>query len=174
MSHLDKNVEILNDLLAIQHERVAAYQAFMKYPVSDESVYKLFKTIADRSRNLLFELRSHMSSSCSDPADRVEIRGEVCRSWPGIRFFKPDSTAADIFNCCEYNEWLTAMTYQHALEATQEKCPELQELLLKQFNRMKESFRMVHAEKERPAQPATSAEERVPFLFTRGEIFETA
>jgi hypothetical protein len=115
-----------------------------------------------------------MSSSCIDPADRVEIRGEVCRSWPGVRYFKPDSTTADIFSCCEYNEWLTTMTYQHALEATEKKCPELQSLLLHQFNHMKESYQMVHLEKERPAQPATSVEERVPFLFTRGEIFEGA
>ena len=173
MSHLDIKVEILNDLLAIQHERIAAYKAFMKYQVNDGSVYQLFRTIADKSRNLLFELRSHMSSSCIDPADRVEIRGEVCKSWPGIRYFTPDSTVASIFSCCEYNEWLTMMTYQHALEMSENKSPELRSLLSDHFTRMKESFEMVHAQKERPAEPAISIEERVPFLFTR-EIAEQA
>ena len=174
MSQPEKNAALLNDLLAIQHERIATYQTFMKYPLTDDSVYSLFRCMADRSRNLLFELRSNISSDCIDPADRVEKKGEIGKTWPGMKYFTPDSSVADIFSCCEYNEWITMMTYRHALEVNEDDCPELRSLIVNQFDRMKESYEIVHAQKEKPVKPAIRSEERVPFLFTRGEVFETA
>lgn len=171
MGHLEKNIEIIHDLLAIQHERIAVYQVFMKYPVNDEAVYKLFRLIADRSRDCLFELRSHITT-ISDPSGRMEIKGEIYSTWPGMKYFGPESSPVDILSCCEYNEQLTAEAYQKALACKEEICPELQELLDKQLQLIKRSFEFIQVQKEKPLEPAATMEERVPFLFSRGYAYE--
>lgn len=172
MSHLEKNVEIMHDLLAIQHERIAVYQVFMKYPVNDESLYNVFRMMTDRSRNCLFELRRHMTTIC-DPAGRLEVRGEIYSKWPGLRFFGPESSAAEIFSCCEYNEQLTAKAYQQALARKDELCDEVQELLSKQLELINKSSEYIQLQKEKPLQPAATMEERIPFLFSRGFAYES-
>jgi hypothetical protein len=171
MGHLEKNIEIMHDLLAIQHERIAVYQLFMKYPVNDETVYSVFKMMADRSRNCLFELRSHMTT-ISDPAGRMEVRGEIFSNWPGLKYFGPESSPVDIFSCCEYNEELTARAYQQALSRKDEIGDDLQDLLNKQLELINRSFEYIQLQKEKPLQPVATMEERIPFLFSRGFAYE--
>ncbi|HUR66258.1 MAG TPA: hypothetical protein VMZ03_07885 [Chitinophagaceae bacterium] len=172
MRLLEKNIEIMHDLLAIQHERIAVYQVFMKYPVNDAAVYKVFKLMADRSRHCLFELRSHITTIC-DPASRLEVKGEIYSSWPGMKYFGPDSSPADILSCCEHNEERTANAYQRALEMKEELCTELRDLLDGQLQLIQRSFEFIQLQKEKPLEPAATMEERIPFLFSRGYAYES-
>lgn len=115
MSRIAKSTEILHDLLVIQNDRTIVYERIAKFPDYEQGIYKLLKKIAVESRNSMHELRCHIDGTYGDPADKVEIRGEIYRNWPGTKYFLPDNTTNEIFVCFECNEKASATAYQKAL-----------------------------------------------------------
>lgn len=169
MNRLQKNIEIIHDLLQIQHERATTYDKLLQYGTYDGKVTHLLKRIARQSRNCILELRGHIfDTTGSDPADRVEIKGDLLREWHGMNLFHPDSSYHEIIMCCEVNEMRTTEVYQKALIIADDVCQELSSLIRGQLELVWRSFVFIQETRENPYIPDTlpvTAERKPPTFF---------
>ena len=171
MNRFDKNTEVLHDLLLIQGERKAVYEKIVKWPGIDESIRNQIKKIVSQCRNCILELRRHIDMTCSDPADRADIRGEIYREWPGIGDFTPDSRIPDIIDSLENKEKEVVSAYQKALQCEESLREEFRTLISDQLSLIHRSFGSIIERKEQPFEPATISEEEKPFVTFRNRVF---
>ena len=177
MNRLEKNFEILHDLLQIQQDRAATYEKLLLNGNFDEKINMLLKRLAVQSRNNMLELRSQISDNTgSDPADRVEIRGDILREWHGLSHFLPDSSYPEIVQCFEINEMRTHIAYQQALKKSEVLCEELRALLAQQMKTVQRSFLFIQQCRERPYMPESLPvkDERRPPAFLHERIHAEA
>ena len=167
MNRFPREMEIVHDLLVIQQERASAYQSIARYNDQDAFLCKFLRSIAVQSRNAFLELRRHIDMSYGDPADRVEIRGEIVKEWPGIKPLVPGSSFTELVETCEWNEIRAAMAYQKALTSGEQLSRELLGIIYEQLKSIRESFTFIHECKEKPTVPASAKEEYPPhFIYT--------
>lgn len=174
MNRLEKNFEIIHDLLHIQHERSTTYEKMLLYGNFDPKVNSLLKRLATQSRNCMLELRSHITDTTgSDPADRVEIRGDILQEWHGLAQFLPDSNFQDIIQSFEVNEMRTGDAYERAMQADVELCEEIKKLIRKQHQQIKRSFKYIQESREKPfvPEPLPTTEERKPPAFFHDRLY---
>lgn len=90
MNRLENNTWIILDLLQYQQDRAAAYEELLHYGNFDDEINRLLRRMATQCRNNILELRAHISNNTgSDPADHVEIRGEIQASSMNVDERKP-------------------------------------------------------------------------------------
>ncbi len=167
MNRFQNDIEIVHDLLLIQQDRVIAYETICRYNDQDEVICRFLRKIAVQCRNSFLELRRHIDLSYGDPADRVEIKGEIYRDWPGVKQFLPCSQCHEIIHACEWNEIRAAIAYQKALTSGENLSRELKQIIYNQLKEIRESFRFIHECKEKPTAPAIGREEAPPhFTFS--------
>ena len=170
MSRFERSVVIIHDLFLIPQERATTYEKLMRYPDQDVAICQFIRGIAVQSRNCMIELRRHIDMDCGDPADRVEVKGEIYQEWPGIKYFLPDSSPAEVFSYCESNENETVRAYQKAISSP-EICEEFRNLLRVQLKTIRNSFKLLNECKEKPMAPASAlVDERMPFAFSRSAV----
>ena len=174
MNRLEKNMEIVHDLLQIQHERAIMYEKLLHYGNHNDKICMLLKKLAIQSRNCMLELRSHISDTTgSDPADRVEIKGDILREWHGLHHFMPDSPYQDIILCFEINEMRTSLAYEKALLLSDHLCDELEKLIRYQHHVISHSYHFILESRERPYIPETthSRDERKPPAYFHDRLY---
>ncbi|MEO7922840.1 MAG: hypothetical protein ABIR30_04125 [Chitinophagaceae bacterium] len=167
MVRFEKSVEMLHDLMLIQQERALVYEKLIKYSGQETAVCNLLQKIAVQSRNCMIGLRRHIDLCCGDPADRVDVKGDIYRNWPGTKYLLPGSSLTEVYLNCEYNEKETILAYQRAINSG-EICESLREILHEQLRFMRQSFRELNECKEKPAAPlAEYPDERRALSFSR-------
>lgn len=174
MNRLEKNIAIIHDLLHIQHERAATYEKMLMNGNHDEKVNCLLKKLATQSRNCMLELRGHITDTTgSDPADRVEIRGEILKEWHGLNQVMPDSNFQEIISAFEVNELRTGKAYEKALEAGEALCNELKNLLSEQLKQIWHSYDHIQDSRYKPFVPESqqSSDERKPPAFFHDRLY---
>jgi hypothetical protein len=169
MNRIAKHAEIAHDLIFIHYSRTAAYEKALRFPEPGEETNRLLRRIVMQGRNFLLQLRKQIDISYGDPADRVEIRGEVVNGWPGLRPLLPESSYYDIIHTLEYNEWTTVLAYQKALMAEENYCNEFKKLVADQLRTIRQSFDQLHGCRQKPAMPDEQNKDGYPFIFSRGE-----
>ncbi len=122
----------------------------------------------------MLELRSQISDTTgSDPADRVEIRGDVLQEWHGLDQFLPESSFQDIIFCFEANEMRTSQAYQKALNLASELDAEVSRIIRNQLDQVWRSFVSIQEAREKPFVPETLPEtnERKPPAFFHDRLY---
>jgi len=171
MNRFDKSTEVMHDLLLIQNDRKTAYEKIVKWPGQEESIRHHLKKIIMQSRNSILELRRHIDMTHSDPADRVDLRGEIYHTWAGTREFMPGDSISDMILALEDNEKEVALAYQKALQSEDNLCEELRTMINDQLSLIHQSFNRIQEYKEKPLQRATASEEEKPFVIYRDRVF---
>ncbi len=174
MNRLEKNIAIIHDLLQIQHERASTYEKMLYYSNYEPKVNSLLKKMAMQSRNAILELRGHITDTTGgDPADRVEIRGEILKGWNGLDQFLPDSNFKQIIQSFEVNERRTGTAYELALESCDELCEEVRKLIKRQLQQVRRSFKYIQEAGEIPFIPKSlpATDERKPPAFFHDRLY---
>jgi uncharacterized protein (TIGR02284 family) len=174
MNRLPVHTALLNDLLLIQLDRAVAYERLMRQHQHDESICKLIEEVTMQSRKCVAELRRHIDRNFSDPADRVEIKGEIYNQFPGVKHFVAGANMKDVIVCFECNEHETLSAYQKVLGSEDLPAGHLRDLVYEQWAAIRKTFRYIHSYKELPTAPPTKTEDRVPEVYSRETHFETA
>lgn len=167
MSRIAKSTEILHDLLVIQNDRTTFYERLAKFPGYEETICKLLKKITSQSRSFILELRSHIDINYGDPADRVEIKGEIYHNWPGMKYFLPDDNYNEIFDSFECNEKATEVAYQKALVWGNNLCHECQSIISNHLKTIRESLAYIQDYKYKPAGTQINSEKQISPSFSR-------
>jgi uncharacterized protein (TIGR02284 family) len=149
----EKTVEILNDLIEINNDRVRGYErASKETDTKDADLRSLFDDMATESRRYANELSSYVSRSGQEPAEGTTIKGKIYRAWMDIKASFSGNDRKAVLASCEYGEDAAQKAYDQALASDAELSTEVRQLIMEQKTSLKRSHDKI--KKMRDAQPA--------------------
>jgi len=113
----EKNVEVLNDLIEINNDRVQGYEkAAKETAAADADLRSLFNDMAGESRANLAELKKHVARTGEDPSEGTTKRGKIYRAWMDVKAAVTGQSRKAILASCEFGEDAAQRAYASALE----------------------------------------------------------
>ena len=114
---MEKNTEVLNDLIKINNDRVKGYEKAAKETKDkDGDLRTLFNGMASESRNYVQELERQVTSRGESPADGTTLDGDIYRGWMDVRATFTGKDRKGILASCEFGEDAAQRAYEKALK----------------------------------------------------------
>lgn len=132
-------IEVLNDLIMINNDRIVGYEkAIKELKPEDQDLKSLFDHMIVESQQIKSDLIQEIQVLHGDVEKGTTEMGKIYRGWAGLKaIFTGESRHAVLANC-EYGEDATQKAYHKALET--EKLPAfLREMLITQQATLKTS-----------------------------------
>jgi uncharacterized protein (TIGR02284 family) len=132
-------IEVLNDLVMINNDRIRGYEEAVKeLKEDDQDLKSLFDHLIVESQQIKSDLIQEIQVLHGDVENKTTEMGKIYRGWAGLKaIFTGDSRHAILSNC-EFGEDAAQKAYNKALET--EKMPAfLRELLSNQQATLKVS-----------------------------------
>ncbi len=138
-------VEILNDLIAINNDRMSGYERALKELKSEDADLKpLFISMIDESREVKMELGTEVEVLKGDMESGSTAGGKIYRAWMDVKALFTGHDRHAILQNCEYGEDAAQKAYKTALEA--EHLPGyLRDLIFEQQQMLKASHNEIKA-----------------------------
>src|SRR5688572_5497925 len=129
----EKQIEIVNDLIRINHDRVEGYEkAIDELKDEDADLKTLFQRYISDSRQHAGELTTEVQRLGGDPADGTTNSGKIYRVWMDLKAAITGKDRKTILNNCEFGEDAAQKAYDTALNSDTELEPTLRELIIMQ------------------------------------------
>lgn len=109
-----KNVEILNDLVEINNDRVAGYSK-AAVQTTDEDLRALFTEFAAQSRQYANELTKHIRVEGDEPTEGTTVSGKIYRTWMDVKATFGGDDRKGLLSSCEFGEDAAQKAYKAAL-----------------------------------------------------------
>ena len=114
---MEKNAEVLNDLIKINYDRVKGYEkAAAETKDKDADLRTLFNGMAGESRNYIQELERQVRSSGESPAEKTTLDGDIYRAWMDVKATFTGKDRKGILASCEFGEDAAQRAYEKALK----------------------------------------------------------
>jgi len=134
-------IEILNDLIRINRDRIAGYEkAADAIDDEDESLESLFHQLADESVRIKEELTETVVAHGGEPAEDTTVSGKVYRVWMSVKDTFAGDDAKSTLEACEFGEDAAQKAYAEALSESSE----LPEALTLMIRDQKDLLKMSH------------------------------
>jgi uncharacterized protein (TIGR02284 family) len=132
MSQNSEIIEVLNDLILINNDRVVGYEkAYDETDTSDTDLRSLYNNLADHSRQHVSELTTEVNALGGEPATGTMVSGKLYRVWMDVKSaFSNDGRKTSLENS-EFGEDAAQKAYESALES-EYLTPELRALITQQ------------------------------------------
>ena len=132
MENNKKVVEVLNDLIQINNDRITGYERAIK-ELKDESadLKTLFEGYIDQSRNIRNELGTEVQTLKGEMDDGTTGSGKIYRAWMDVKAVFTGHDRHTVLENCEFGEDAAQKAYKSALE-TDDLPAYLVELISKQ------------------------------------------
>jgi uncharacterized protein (TIGR02284 family) len=112
----EKVIDVLNDLIRINNDRIDGYQKAAEEikDAADSEIKGVFFTMAEQSRNNASALRNAVINLGGEPAQDTTASGKIYRVWMDVKatFSGDDTTAA--LKSCEFGEDAALKAYRDA------------------------------------------------------------
>lgn len=133
METLEKSVEVLNDLIEINNDRVAGFaHAANVLGAKDEDLKTLFQQLKDESRENVHELGREVYKIGGEAEMGMSTSGTLHRMWLDIKETFSGHDRKTILEECERGEDAIKKAYQNALYPDNGLRPELIEIISRQ------------------------------------------
>ncbi|MFT4033608.1 MAG: PA2169 family four-helix-bundle protein [Siphonobacter sp.] len=134
----EKLVDVLNDLIRINNDRIEGYERTVK-ETEDVDLKTLFNQLADESRTYRDELSREVLNLGGSPTDETTTSGKFYRVWMDVKaaFTGHDRTA--ILENAEFGEDAAQDAYQDALESDASMSTDIRQLISNQKAKLKDS-----------------------------------
>lgn len=144
MENDKKIIEVLNDLIKINADRMEGYDKAASNLESSEVMLKsLFYQIADESKDIKERLSDKVTSLGGEPATDTTERGKVYRFWMDIKVtFSGDDTQATL-ESCEFGEDAAQRAYKKAIEESAEFPEDVKHMIKNQQHLLKMSHDLI-------------------------------
>lgn len=114
----EKTVEVLNDLIEINNDRIRGYEKAAKETKSEDADLRtLFNDMAIESRSYANDLRRYVQQSGEEPAQGTTARGKIYRAWMDVKAAFSGKDRKSILASCEFGEDAAQRAYKEALES---------------------------------------------------------
>lgn len=136
----ETTIEILNDLIAINNDRVEGYEKAVKeLEGKDPELNMLFNNNAAQSRGYSEKLRQHVKELGGDAETGTTNRGKVYRVWMDIRSSIASDKTISALNLCEFGEDAAQKAYEDALKDQKEVEPAVYRVIMDQKASLKDA-----------------------------------
>ena len=153
MENTEKTIEILNDLILINNDRIEGYERAVKeieHNAEDADLVPMFMRFIDDSRRYKVELGTEIVALGKDMETGTSTPGKLHRAWMAVKEAFIGHDRHSILEECEFGEDAIKKTYQEALNepvlATyiREMLMEQEEELIEAHDEIKELRDSVH------------------------------
>lgn len=128
----EKAVDVINDLIKINNDRVAGFEkAGTDLEEDNKYLVAIFNKLAGESQQYVVELTG-IAAQYGDAADGTSTSGDLHRAWIDIKATFTGSDLLSILSECERGEDAAKSTYRDALDPENELSPELVDILQRQ------------------------------------------
>jgi uncharacterized protein (TIGR02284 family) len=112
-------IEVLNDLVRINNDRIEGYEkAIRETDESDLDLLTLFKRMIDQSQELKAELLEEISQQGGEvDRDSTTASGKVYRVWMDVKTALSGDDRKSVLELCEFGEDAAQKAYERALES---------------------------------------------------------
>jgi uncharacterized protein (TIGR02284 family) len=133
-------IEVLNDLIQINNDRVEGYKrAIKEADASDVDLKAIFQRMEDESRQYLAELNREVVKLGGEPASGTTVSGKIYRAWMDVKATFTGSDRLAVLENCEFGEDAAQKAYKEALESDEELSLDLRQLISNQKASLKVS-----------------------------------
>jgi uncharacterized protein (TIGR02284 family) len=144
MAANEQLVEVLNDLVKINNDRIAGYErAINESKDLDVDLKALFEGMIRESEGYKGELTSKVASLGGDVARDTTISGKLYRAWMDVKATFTGSSRKAILENCEFGEDAWRRAYEGALESDAEMDTETRQMITSQYNSEKTSHDLI-------------------------------
>jgi uncharacterized protein (TIGR02284 family) len=118
MTENKKIIEVLNDLIRINHDRTAGYhKASDELKESDADLKTLFNRFASESRQHGDDLIAQVRALGGDPATDTTQSGKIYRAWMDVKATFTGHDRHAVLSSCEFGEDAAQKAYNDALSS---------------------------------------------------------
>ena len=133
MEKNERTIEVLNDLIHINNDRVEGYEKAIDQTNEDDSdLRNIFHRMAEESKIYVRELSSQVQKLGGKPATGTTAAGKVYRVWMDVKSSLSGSTRKSVLEECEYGEDAAQRAYEKALAPGHEIPSEVRSLIHKE------------------------------------------
>ena len=133
METIEKSVEVLNDLIEINNDRVAGFEKAIKDLDEGNSDLKaVFEKFAEDSRNNSRELTNVVNSFGGEAETGTSGSGTIHRAWIDVKATFTGHDRKSILAECERGEDAIKKAYKSAIEESSELSPEALQVISSQ------------------------------------------
>jgi uncharacterized protein (TIGR02284 family) len=133
METIEKSVEILNDLIRINNDRIAGYEhAFNELEDDDFDLKTIFQNYREESIRNVVALTAEVEQSGDDAEHGASAGGTLHRAWLDVKSSFAGHSRKSILEECERGEAAIKTAYTGALDYNSGLSPELRPLLTRQ------------------------------------------
>ena len=131
MKTSQETVEILNDLIQINNDRIRGYErAIEELKDGDGSLKNLFAVFIDQSRQNVMALGKEVQTYGADMAPGTTGSGKIYRAWMDVKAVFTGHDRQTVLENCEFGEDAALKAYHTAFK--KEDLPEYLRQMLKQ------------------------------------------
>lgn len=151
----EKDVDVLNDLIRINNDRVAGYEKAAKQTeIIDADLRGIFNSMAAESQTYANELSRYINRAGETATDSTTVSGKLYRAWMDVKATFSGKDRKSILEACEYGEDAAQKAYKSALESDSDNrlSADVRHVITEQKAKLKKSHDRIKA--MRDAQPA--------------------
>lgn len=120
MTNSQETIEILNDLVQINNDRIVGYERAIKELKNDEDgdLRELFLSMIDESRRIKLDLANEVQTLKGDVEKGTTASGKIYRAWMDVKAVFSGHDRHTVLANCEFGEDAAQKAYKTALEST--------------------------------------------------------
>ncbi|TSJ36358.1 DUF892 family protein [Mucilaginibacter corticis] len=162
MEFNEKTVDVINDLIKINNDRIAGFEkAASDLEGDDNGIVPVFTKLADESRQYVAELTVVAQQHDGEVAEGTSTSGDLHRAWIGIKATFTGNDLLSILNECERGEDAAKTAYLDALNPEYELDPEVESLLRTQQQGINQAHDTIKSLRDQVDTEATGETENV-------------
>lgn len=149
MAYDSEVIDVLNDLILINNDRVAGYEkAFDETNEIETDLRALFKGLASDSRDFARDLKAEVTKLGGEPESGTMVSGKIYRAWMDIRSVFTNDNRRAVLENAETGEDAAKKAYEEALKS--DLLPaELRQLVMSQQTSILAAHELIKKERDR-------------------------
>ncbi len=137
-------VEVLNDLIKINNDRINGYQkAVSEITATDVDLQAMFRKMANESREYVRELSNAVEKLGGEPVTDTTVSGKIYRTWMDIKAAFASKERLSVLEACEFGEDAAQKAYDEALGSDAEMNAETRQLIMDQKSSLRTSHNII-------------------------------
>ncbi len=150
MESKDVTVEVLNDLISINIDRISGYQHAIEELKNEDAALKIvFEGFINDSLKYKEELKNTVLELGGTPASDSTLAGKVYRMWMDLKATFTGNDRKAIIASCEYGEDAAQKAYDEALTTTDQVHNDALQIITKQKDALKKAHDEIKSYRDR-------------------------
>jgi uncharacterized protein (TIGR02284 family) len=144
MATNDNLIEVLNDLIRINNDRIVGYQrASQEARDIDVDLRSIFTRMGEESKQYAAELTQEVVKLGGEPATGTTASGKIYRVWMDVKATFTGHDRQTVLNNCEFGEDAAQRAYETALASDAEMSSDVRQLIANQKSSLKTSHDVI-------------------------------